>query len=65
MDGFWEMGLQPWDLAAGALLVQEAGGLSSDFGGTHEFMRCGQIVAGNPKLFKALLQEIRPHFIEL
>lgn len=65
LDGFWEMGLKPWDIAAGALLVQEAGGLSSDFGGTHEFMRSGHIVAGNPKLFKALLQEMHPHFANL
>ena len=65
LDGFWELGLQPWDLAAGVLLVQEAGGLSSDFAGTHESMNSGQIVAGNPKVFKALLQELHPHFANL
>jgi myo-inositol-1(or 4)-monophosphatase len=61
LDGFWEIGLQPWDMAAGALLVQEAGGLVSDFGGGNEFMETGNLVAGNPKVFKAMLQAIRPH----
>ena len=61
LDGFWEIGLQPWDMAAGALLVQEAGGLVSDFGGGNDFMETGNLVAGNPKVFKAMLQAIRPH----
>lgn len=62
LDAFWEMSLQPWDIAAGALIVQEAGGLVSDFNGDNDFMKSGHIVAGNPKVFKALLQEMRPHF---
>lgn len=61
LDGFWEFGLSPWDMAAGALLIQEAGGLVSDMGGGHEFMDSGNIVAGSPKVFKAMLQHIRPH----
>ena len=61
LDAYWEIGLKPWDMAAGALLVQEAGGLVSDFGGGNEFMRTGNIVAGSPKVFKALLQEMQPH----
>jgi len=61
LDAFWEIGLKPWDLAGGALLVQEAGGLVSDFGGGNDFMQTGNIVAGNPKVFKGLLQEIQPH----
>ena len=60
-DAFWEIGLKPWDLAGGVLLVQEAGGLVSDFSGGNDFMKSGNIVAGNPKIFKALLQEIQPH----
>jgi myo-inositol-1(or 4)-monophosphatase len=63
LDAFWEMGLSPWDIAAGALLVQEAGGLVSDFAGDNDFMQSGNIVAGNPKVFKALLQEIQPHLL--
>jgi len=61
LDGFWEIGLSPWDMAAGVLLIQEAGGLSGDFSGGHDFMASGNIIAGNPKLFKAITQTIQPH----
>ena len=60
-DAFWEFGLSEWDMAAGALLIQEAGGLVSDFSGGHEFLEKGQIVAGNTKCFKAVLTAIQPH----
>ncbi|AJE14611.1 inositol-phosphate phosphatase [Pseudomonas sp. S5(2021)] len=60
-DAFWEFGLSEWDMAAGALLIQEAGGLVSDFAGGHEFLEKGQIVAGNVKCFKAVLTAIQPH----
>ena len=59
-DGFWELGLKPWDMAAGALLVWEAGGFVSDLVGGERFMDTGNIVTGNPKVFKAMLQNIRP-----
>lgn len=55
-DAFWEMKLQPWDMAAGALMIKEAGGLVSGLTGQEDFMETGGIVAGNPKIFKALLQ---------
>jgi myo-inositol-1(or 4)-monophosphatase len=61
LDGFWEIGLKPWDLAGGALLVLEAGGLISDFAGGNDFLQSGNVVAGAPKVFKALLQEMQPH----
>ena len=61
LDGYWEFGLKEWDIAAGALLVQEAGGLVSDFIGGNDFMKSGNIVAGNPKVFKALLREMWPY----
>lgn len=54
-DGFWEMGLNPWDIAAGVLLIEEAGGLVSDFHGGHRYMESGNIVAANPKIFRAIL----------
>jgi len=54
-DGFWEMGLAPWDMAAGALLVQEAGGLVGGFGGDGDYLESGEIVAGSPKVFAQLL----------
>ncbi|UPQ81777.1 MULTISPECIES: inositol-phosphate phosphatase [Pseudomonas] len=60
-DAFWEFGLSEWDMAAGALLIQEAGGLVSDFSGSHDFLQKGQIVAGNTKCFKAVLTAIQPH----
>lgn len=60
-DGFWEYGLSEWDMAAGALLIQEAGGLISDFAGGHQFLEKGHVVAGNPKCFKAILTSIQPH----
>lgn len=60
-DAFWEFGLSEWDMAAGALLIQEAGGLVSDFSGGHDFLEKGQIVAGNTKCFKAVLTTIQPH----
>lgn len=61
LDGFWEMGLQPWDMAAGVLLIQEAGGLVSDLSGESAFMQTGNVVAGAPKVFAQLLAAIQPH----
>lgn len=63
-DAFWEIGLNSWDIAAGALLVQEAGGLVSDFSGDQHYLERGNIVCGNPKVFKATLQAIQPHLTE-
>ncbi|MBC8006623.1 MAG: inositol monophosphatase, partial [Prolixibacteraceae bacterium] len=60
-DGFWEIGLSPWDMAAGVLLVTEAGGLVTDFSGNDKFMERGQIVAASPKIFTELLQTLQPH----
>jgi myo-inositol-1(or 4)-monophosphatase len=60
LDGFWEIGLNIWDMAAGVLLIQEAGGLSSDFSGGDNHLESGNIVAGNPKLFAEILKTIRP-----
>ena len=58
LDGFWEMGLSPWDMAGGALLVREAGGLVGDFEGADGFLESGRIVAANAKVFSALLQAL-------
>jgi len=59
IDGFWEIGLSPWDMAAGALLVREAGGLVGDLDGEDKFMESGRIVASNAKIFSAILQTLR------
>jgi len=60
LDGFWEMGLSAWDMAAGALLVQEAGGLVGDFQGESDYLDSGRVICGNPKIFAQLLQVIGP-----
>jgi len=59
LDGYWEKGLKPWDMAAGALLVQEAGGLVTDFNGGHEPMKTGSLVCGSTKLVPALLKAFK------
>jgi myo-inositol-1(or 4)-monophosphatase len=56
VDGFWEIGLSPWDMAAGALLVREAGGLIGDLEGNEGFLDSGRVVATNAKLFAAMLK---------
>src|SRR3989304_7011222 len=61
LDGFWETGLAPWDMAAGSLLIQEAGGLVADLEGESDYLQSGRIVAGSPKIFAQLLQTIAPH----
>jgi len=61
LDGFFEFGLSPWDIAAGDLIIREAGGLVSDFAGGHNYLDSGNVVAGNPKLLKALLTTLAPH----
>jgi len=60
-DGFWEMNLKPWDIAAGLLLVKEAGGLASDFRGGNSMLETGNIVCGSPGVFKPLLQTVGKH----
>jgi myo-inositol-1(or 4)-monophosphatase len=59
LDAFWEMGLSPWDMAAGALLIQEAGGLVGDFSGEDRFLDTGDIAAATPKIFTQLLNVLR------
>ena len=60
-DGFFEIGLAPWDMAAGVLLVTEAGGLASDFAGEGDYLKTGNLVAGTPKVFTQLLQVVQSH----
>jgi len=61
LDGFWEFGLKPWDMAAGVLLITEAGGLVGDLEGNDKFMASGNLVCGNPKIFVQLLQNVASH----
>ena len=57
-DGYWEFGLKEWDIAAGALLVQEAGGLVGDLQGGSTHMKSGDVVASNPKVFKEMVKRL-------
>src|SRR3954471_22761651 len=61
LDGFWEFGLSPWDIAAGSLLITEAGGLVGDLEGNSGHLESGNIVAGNPKIFAQIIQALAPH----
>ena len=61
LDGFWELGLSPWDMAAGALLIIEAGGLVGDLEGNEGYLKSGNIVAANPKIFGAIIQLLSRH----
>ena len=61
LDAFWEFGLSPWDIAAGGLLITEAGGLISGLTGEDTHMQTGHVVAGSPKVFVELLRAIEPH----
>jgi myo-inositol-1(or 4)-monophosphatase len=59
LDAFWEMGLSRWDMAAGALLIQEAGGMVADLQGGADFLDRGEIVAATPKVLPQLLAALR------
>ena len=55
LDGFFEIGLSPWDIAAGGLMVTEAGGLIGDFQGDADYLHVGDVLAGTPKIFAQLV----------
>jgi myo-inositol-1(or 4)-monophosphatase len=61
IDGFWEFGLKPWDIAAGELLLKESGAMMTDFNGGNDYMKSGNVVAANPKLLKEMLTVLRKH----
>jgi myo-inositol-1(or 4)-monophosphatase len=60
LDGFWEIGLSEWDLAAGALMIREAGGIVTDFGGGDGYLESGNIIVGGAKVHHAILSRIQP-----
>ena len=59
-DGFFEKGLKPWDLAAGSLLVTEAGGIMGDFQGESDYLYKGDVIAGSPKIFAQMVALLGP-----
>jgi myo-inositol-1(or 4)-monophosphatase len=60
-DGFFETGLQPWDVAAGSLMITEAGGLIGNFTGDSDFLYQREAVAGTPKVYGQLVQLLAPY----
>lgn len=63
-DGFFETALKPWDIAAGCLLITEAGGMVSDLQGSDSYLKSGHICAGNPDIHTHLLKLIAPHLTD-
>lgn len=64
LDGFWEFDLSEWDMAAGALLVQEAGGIVGDPAGGSNHLRTGHIMAAPPGVFRAMAKALAPHLTQ-
>ena len=64
VDGFFELGLKPWDIAAGAVIVREAGGFIGDAAGGERFLDSGNVVAANPKVCRAMLRIIRANAVK-
>jgi myo-inositol-1(or 4)-monophosphatase len=62
MDGFFELKLNPWDIAAGVLLIREAGGLISDFGGSDDFLFKSELLAGNPAVYLEMKEVLAKYF---
>lgn len=62
VEGFYEYGLQPWDVAAGAIIVKEAGGTVTDFKGGDDYIFSGELLATNTLLHKELLNDVNSHF---
>jgi myo-inositol-1(or 4)-monophosphatase len=60
-DGFFETGLHPWDMAAGSLMITEAGGLIGNFTGEADYLFQREVVAGNPKVYGQLVQMLAPY----
>lgn len=61
LDGFFEKGLNSWDMAAGALLISEAGGIIGDFKGEQTYLEKGDVIAGNPKIFYQMISLLAPY----
>ncbi len=64
LDGFWELGLSEWDIAAGVLMIQEAGGSISDIRGGDRHLESGNLIAGGIKVHGAICKAITPHLTE-
>jgi len=65
LDAFWETGLSIWDLAAGALIIREAGGIISGLDGSEDFLQTGHVLTGTPKIYTALAKQFGPDIKEM
>ncbi|MFZ2727609.1 MAG: inositol monophosphatase family protein [Methylococcaceae bacterium] len=61
LDGFWEIGIMEWDMAAGILLIKEAGGVVTDFSFNDNYLESGNVIAGSPKMHQLMYALIQPH----
>lgn len=61
-DGFFEIGLSTWDIAAGSIIIKEAGGIVTDFGGGEDYLSTGNIVAAIPAIHREILKEVQKVF---
>jgi len=61
LDGFFEKGLKPWDIAAGALIVTEAGGITGTFSGESDYLHKGDIISATPKVFAQMVSILKPY----
>ena len=64
LDAYWEIGVKEWDIAAGVLLVQEAGGVATDFSFNDKYLQSGNIIVGNPRMHQLMYHAIEPHVPE-
>jgi myo-inositol-1(or 4)-monophosphatase len=65
LDGFWETGLSKWDMAAGALIIREAGGIISSLDGGEDFMESGHVLTGTPKIYSGMARLFAPEINQL
>ncbi len=63
LDAYWETNLRIWDIAAGALLVKEAGGLITDYQGKEDYLEKGDLICGTPGVYQELMSTLKPTFI--
>ena len=65
LDAFWETGLRPWDLAAGSLLIREAGGMISGLDGSEDFLNSGHVLTGTPRIYREIAKLCGPEIKKL
>jgi myo-inositol-1(or 4)-monophosphatase len=65
LDAFWETGLEPWDLAAGSLLIREAGGMISGLDGSENFLSTGHVLTGTPRIYREIAKLCGPEIKKL